>query len=389
MTENLLSGIRTALKSAEVRILLAERIGGPGQYSGGDRKRNRLYLPRAGAGCRLVLIFRDDEIDRIEPGQAFNRAEWETVALEVEGSMHAGTLKVGRDYSFSSSRVLGSWRGEVSGLQILPPPEDAPRAPVEHDEHPFILEFPLKESGVWLLTNYRRMQALRRFTALLNVLLPGRTFVQSPRADHFWSYVTLPDGTRTMMLVQPFIFAPPGAAILDELSPLTGERLEEISTDELSAYDGKGLRIPTDLDNSIHRYLQLSPANGERFDRAAFWFDMASSVWPVSISSSLTSLISAIESVIGRGGGSGAKRFRAFLDYYAGDAALKGERSDMYSLRNRILHGSKILQLDQGRHFGWDPPWSNDLTLHEHLWRVTRVALRNWLTQPLGKRNRV
>jgi hypothetical protein len=62
--------------------------------------------------------------------------------------MLGGTVKIGRDYSFSGFRVAGSWRGDRSGLQILPPPEQAPRAPVEIAEHPFILEFPVIQRAI-------------------------------------------------------------------------------------------------------------------------------------------------------------------------------------------------------------------------------------------------
>src|ERR1700674_1453166 len=54
-----------------------------------------------------------------------------------------GPQKVGREFSFNTFRVGGWWRGERSGVQILPPPEGAPRAPVEIADHPFILEFPI------------------------------------------------------------------------------------------------------------------------------------------------------------------------------------------------------------------------------------------------------
>jgi len=39
--------------------------------------------------------------------------------------------------------------------------------------------------------------------------------------------------------------------------------------------------------------------------------------------------------------------------------------------------------LDQDLHFGWDPPGSNELALAEELSSITRLALRNWLKNPV------
>ena len=54
----------------------------------------------------------------------------------------------------------------------------------------------------------------------------------------------------------------------------------------------------------------------------------------------------------------------------------------MYQLRSGIVHGSSLTQIDEDIAFGWDPPWWQERALHEALWRVSRVALRNWLADP-------
>ena len=123
---NLLNDRWTGLDSTELRILLNERIGGPGLYDGLAENPNVLYLPLAGKSCRIKLTFRDKKIVAIEPGPAFDPAQWQGISDEIEKSILAGPMKVGRDISFSSFRVLGSWRGQRSRVQILPPPDDAP-----------------------------------------------------------------------------------------------------------------------------------------------------------------------------------------------------------------------------------------------------------------------
>jgi Apea-like HEPN len=164
-------------------------------------------------------------------------------------------------------------------------------------------------------------------------------------------------------------------------------------------YDGKGLRVPADLDNSICLYLNLNEENRAKFDRAAFWMDMASRQWTNSASTSFASLVTAFESLTERGSchfahretcnvdiqhevPGATERFHAFFEKYAPGESLRERRSKMYGLRSGILHGSKLMQLDQYRRFGWDPPEWNQTELHRELWSLARTAARNWLQNP-------
>jgi hypothetical protein len=403
MASNLLSKTWTDLDSFELRLLLEKRIGGPGQYDGLPNNRNRLYLPLARSSCRIVLTFCDKKITAIEPGPAFDAAEWKRVSGEIEKSILISSSKVGREYSFSSFRVLGSWRGERSGVQILPPPDDAPHPPVERAEHPFILEFPIKASDFWpTITNHRRAQEHRNLTLLLNVLLAGRTSFQPRRSEHFWASVSWDGAHSEIKWVQQFFFAKLGEAVSDELSPPASKRLEQVEPEEYYTqvgHDGEGLRVPTDLDQAICNYMALPSGNRTKFDRATFWIDMASRQWNISLSASFAALVSAIESLTERGDihqfqcptcatptqhevPSATRRFKDFFDIYAPDPALLKRRDDMYSLRSGILHGGDLMQLDQDLAFGWDPPGWNERELHDELWSLARIALRNWLKKP-------
>lgn len=405
MTTNLLSERWTDLDSAELRLLLDERVGGPGQYQGRSDNPNVLYLPLAGTSCRVSLVFRAGKhagkIVAIEPGPAFDAAEWGQIAEEIDKSIVAGPMKVGREFSFSGFRVPGSWKGERSSMQILPPPSDAPRAPVEIAEHPFILEFPMRTCGAWRITNHRRICEHRKLTLLLNVLLAGRVSLQSQRTQHFWANVS-DNGYPASKWVQQSFFAKLGETVRDELSPPAAERLEEVDPEEYYTsvgYDGRGLCVPADLDEAICRYLALSPYNRTRFDRASFWMNMYSLQWNISVSVSFAALVSSVESLTGRGEihrfscpgcdedfqhevPGATERFRTFFETYAPGVALRKRRTDMYSLRSGILHGSTLMQLDEDLAFGWDPPSLNERELHEELSALTRVALRNWLRSP-------
>jgi len=141
MAENLLRKTWANLDSQELRLLLNKRIvGGVGQFDDYESNPNKFYLPLARESCRVALTLKDKRIVAVEPGQAFDKAEWQKIAEEIENSVLVGTPKVGREYSFSGKRVTGSWRGSRSGVQILPPPPEVPKA-ANIGENPFILSF--------------------------------------------------------------------------------------------------------------------------------------------------------------------------------------------------------------------------------------------------------
>jgi hypothetical protein len=252
MPTNLFQSNWTDFDAAELRLILLEHIGKPGQYDSRAANPNTFFLPLAGASCRIKLTFSDDkQIVAIESGPAFDAAQWQRVVEEIE---RTGPYKVGRDCSFSTFRVEGSWRGARSGVQILPPPPDAPRAPVEMAEHPFILEFPVKPGDLWPVTNYRRMRQHRQLTFLLNVLLAGHTTIQPRRPRHLWAVAHEGVTVQQPKWVQEFFFAKFGELVQDELSPPAAALLEEVNPDAYYATvgnDGRGLRVPADLDDSI------------------------------------------------------------------------------------------------------------------------------------------
>jgi hypothetical protein len=204
------------LDSVELRILLHESIGGTGQSDDLSRAKPRnFYLPLAGPSCRVALKFKGKKVIRIEPGKAFDAAQWQQISNEIEQSITGGT-KVGRDYSFSGRRVKGSWRGEHSGVQILPPPADAPSAPLDQADHPFILEFPLMVSSVDALTNYRRSRKHRDLTLLLNVLLIGGAKSEF-RHPSSWAHEATDLSQKSKWVTQGFS-APLGVLLIDQLS---------------------------------------------------------------------------------------------------------------------------------------------------------------------------
>jgi hypothetical protein len=396
---NLLDELPKELDLQELRLFLDLRIGGPGQYDGVFT--NKLYIPLGLASCRIIVVYKGSRIVALQPGPAFDKDQWSALVAEISASVEGAPSGFGREFSFCSFRVAGSWRGHRSQVQILPPPLDAPSAPVEMAQHPFILEFPLRVSHEWQLTNYRRIRDHRRLSFLLNVLLAGRTSIPPRRPDHFWASISDPSSNPPWRIewVQEFYFAKLGKAVVESLSEPASASLQELQASEYyerMGHDGQGLRIPSDLDEFICLYQTLAPELTARFDRALFWMDLASKYWSSSSSSSFAALVSAVESLTVRGSthhvfcpqcegkrqheSPGAvERFREFFETFAPGTSLRKRRTEMYDLRSGILHGSRLMELDIGRAMGWDPPGWNERGLHDELWSITRIALRNWL----------
>ena len=386
MTDNLLRPTWGQLDSHELRLLLDERIGRPGQYDGREANPHRIHLPLAGRECHVTLTYSGRAIVNVEPGPAFDRSQWNAIAEEIETKVLAGPERIGREFSFCSHRVTGSWRGNRSGVQILPPYPGSPAAPFECADHPFILEFPVREASHWPITNHRRMGEHRRLSLMLNTVLAGRLSAQGHRPGHSWGCFRQDGGEFEVRWVQNQYFGHLGQCVLEAPTPLSGELVEVIPADryfdEVRGIDGRGLRVPSDLDESIYRYQQLPAFRRNEFDRAAYWLDMSSRQWVISMSLSFGALVSTVESLINQRGPGSTGRFRNFLERYAPGASLAVRRNEMYDLRSGIFHGSDLMTIDQDINFGWDPPWENERELYAELWSLTRTVIRNWLRNP-------
>jgi hypothetical protein len=238
---------------------------------------------------------------------------------------------------------------------------------------------------------------------LLNLLLRGTTKFRRERHRHFWANVGFA-GELKIEWVQEFYFADFGQIVVQELSAQVGEKLREIESEkyykEAVGLGGRGLLVPDDLDESICRYQSLPAAPKAKFDRAAYWLSMASRQWEDSMSASYASLVSAAEALTPEWGAKhfvhcdecrkkvshdvpgATEKFRSFFEKYTPDPELKGRRGRMYGLRSKILHGSDLMQLDQGRAISLDPPWWNEQEMTTELWGLMRTAARNWLKDP-------
>jgi hypothetical protein len=405
------------IDSSDLRMILENRIGGPGQYSGGVTEKGPLYLP-VFESARVAIRFKGNRVSEILPASHFDEVQWKAVSADLDALGATAPDSFGRDFAFSSYRVTGWWHGEKSRVSILPPPDGAPTMPYEMGEHPFVLEAPLVNDRDYSVANFRRRREVRRMALLLNILLVGRVNVEPRQTRHAWAITAPqfsipgqqidimqvgPTETHRVEWVQRGYITYLDTQIVQVPSLPVGEPLGTLNRDEYSkirGIDGKPLRVPADLDDFICAYQGLSRYHREHLDRALFWFDLASEQWTTSMSASYASLVSAIETLVGRGTvhhafcklcgeerthdvPSLSEMFKHFLDRYAPSEAEDRLRKKMYGLRSEILHGSKLIAFDEDLAIGWDPPWENQTRLHGELWLITRIALRSYLKNPM------
>jgi hypothetical protein len=210
-------------------------------------------------------------------------------------------------------------------------------------------------------------------------------------------------GKSEIKWVQEFYFADIRSVIVNEHSNTSGEPLEQVEAERYYkevGHDGRGLRVPDDLDESICLYQRLPDALRRKFDRAMYWMNLSRRQWEDSMSASFISLVSAVEALADQQSvkhhvyceecqnkrshdvPGATEKFRTFFERYVPDPGLRERRSKMYAMRSKIAHGSELLQIDVGRAFGWDPPYWNERELNWELSSLARAAARNWLRNP-------
>jgi hypothetical protein len=216
-------------------------------------------------------------------------------------------------------------------------------------------------------------------THLLNLLIAGTMWLLPIRRRNFWDL-----GGR-FKWANEWYDIDIGKIVRDDLSPQPEQKLEQIASDSYYGIglDGRGMRVPSDLDDSLFRYQHLSSSLNIKLDRAAYWMSMASRQWTDSMSASFASVVFAAEALAGDGSKLNVeKKFHDFFETYAPDPGLRTQREDMYDMRSRIVHGSELMRLDQVIPFlVLDPPFEKQLNLNRELWRLMQTAARNWLKQ--------
>jgi hypothetical protein len=318
--------------------------------------------------------------------------------IRMIGELEGGrTPAVWRVVLFASLPVKGAFRYR-DRWQIRPVPEDAPQPPFVIAPHPFVLE--AKGSAVseafvrWL----QGRKLLRETELILSLVLHGGLAPdRSTSPSHEW--VVSPgwefsedSPSPTSFLAQASYFMPTIPGPDDDFSDIA--EIEPISLVPHDDYFGRRginvdqmLELPANLAALVDALDALPSGDRERFFRSAYWFSRAGGAWRLSQSLSYICLINSIEVLtphglenrcptcgLNRAPGPTA-RFRDFVERYAGDIP---DRSRLYEIRSRLVHGDQILQSDQPSGFAFTPHLWEESQRQERARRIAQAAVINW-----------
>jgi hypothetical protein len=338
----------------------------------------------------LSLQYREGKIIGAVAGPVMTPELEEQIRTEIERILLTPTAhSVCRWTLFSSRPVQGYWRYRDQ-FQIVPAPPHAPRPTELIAEHPFILDFLFADSVDGRIRQHRYIRRASDLTLVLNLLLRPRITSPSNRPKKHWVCVWPPE-----VSAPDFVWASEGYMIpnfryiVDDFpatadSPPLGEVTAETYYDFMEGY-ADTLTIPAELARLLDAFNGLNGDDRERFLRACYWYQTASTVWDYSQSLYLTSLVNAIEclSSIGpersRPEGPSAL-FLSFMKRFAPGKPGGNRLNKIYDTRGEITHGERLLYLDQSsRVAGLDETSARDREVGEIATMLCRGALINWL----------
>jgi hypothetical protein len=303
-------------------------------------------------------------------------------------------IYVFRDYLFYTVAVDHAHRhSEI--FQIFPVPPDSAKPDTLLAPHPFVIEVSVPAgSNPFANANRGRLKA-KQIKNVLSLLLQFNVKGISTSTQHVWVFDN-PAGSPPVNLRQVMYtcidpnWKPDCLTDISEFPPanilIPSEYYAKygISGDE-------GLELPSNFDEQFQRYFALDDARRRRFERACYWYAHAYDVWSLSKSASYVALVTAIECMLdaapdgqicatcGKVPTDGpTKQFRSFIEKYVpGAGDIKSVKGELYGIRSRMAHGSRLMSNDIG---GWDDPrHADEDTMHRQLTRLVQFALVNWL----------
>jgi hypothetical protein len=346
----------------------------------------------------LQVRSKSGEIKDIEPGPGFSEEEFAILKDKVASQLVVSpATKIERTILFSSHPVKGCFRSD-SNFQICAAPANAPQPGPMIADHPFVFEFPLRQSSDALITIQRRTRKTLEWTWFLNAVLRTRIRAIGPRTDYHWSLCGSGNDTPTQAKIkwaQEFYMIDGFKTQGDGFSACVEPKIPTIPYQDyygVDVYRWGEFVVPDNLDALVGAFANLKPEDRFRFLRACQWVYVAHAHWVTHASSFYIALVAAIESLLpaaptsekcpacGRDKGPGPTQL--FQDFV--EAHTKGEtasnRKPLYALRSKLAHGGGLLQLDER-------PWTfsfNTSALQERerwteLVDVVRAVLINWL----------
>ncbi len=135
----------------------------------------------------VKIHWRDGRVTSLERGPQYSAAHESSLRGAVQTQLVESPRTVVTTWVlFSSPRIVnGYFRSDQ--LQIQPPSAAAPRPHETSGDHPFHLQFAIRESTNGFITNMRRHRLAWETALILNVLLRTQVKVHGVRSKKMWA----------------------------------------------------------------------------------------------------------------------------------------------------------------------------------------------------------
>ena len=337
-------------------------------------------------------------ITSIEAGPHFSAADFVALKGEVQRILiESPGVGMWRNILFSSVPVKGHFRHASGTFQICPIPAEAPQLGSLGGDHPFILEFQLRESQDKTITIFRRAKKALEWTLILNALLRPLISSIGPNLKQFWAYCpdeqqpNLEEKWQTKWVQEGYSIKNFSSRI-SELSNLQGISIFSIPHQE---YYGRknpdGFVLPDTFSSMLDSIEKLSDSERARFIRAIQWKYTADRVWEHSQSLTFVALVASFESLMpqddpqehcptcGKNISQGpTQKFQDFVERYGPQSPVCRKKRRLYATRSKIMHGAGLISPDE-------KPFTfrshDELIDQDELDDISRQVLINWLIE--------
>jgi hypothetical protein len=357
--------------------------------------RKIVFMREMDSPCLSINFDSKWEISSIETHGALDDVEIAEINDKIESQLRQSNgIYVFRDSLFYTVNVETAYKYSDT-FQVFPVPPGSATSDSLLGPHPFVLEVAVPASSDPFTSGNRGRLKARKIKNVLAVLLQYNVSATPTFTQHVWVLNDPTDPPSVSLKQRMYTCMDPNWRP-DCLRDITNHATcpMVLPADYYAKYGisgGEGLELPANIDDQFDRYFSMGTVAQQRFDRACYWYNHAYDVWSLSKSASYVALVIAIECMLdgkpdvkpcetcGKTPTDGpTKQFRSFIEAHVpGADELKTVKGELYRIRSRMAHGSRVMANDIG---SWhDPMNASEDALHRQLTRLVQFALVNWL----------
>lgn len=361
-----------------------------------------------------VVLNKRGGIVQIDPEHKVPKEEVEAIERFIKDALLDDKgYRVGQTVCFLIGTVERSFTCKY--FQILPVPPQAPKPTMGIMQYPFLFQYVYPTSSNMAVDRIRRQETEQRYLNLLSLFLHP-TIEQNPKSYHSgWTFDRESQQSEERFLGYVYDFHNFSPSV-DAFGDTSGYQITalvpaseyytgiQVYFPNVIVAGDTELKLPDNVVSSFDKVEGLSTKDRENFLRACHWLRLAQIQRPISPSSSLISLVSAVECLIEKNSCSDCHQeiiaasgrcktcgepiyritadFKQFVEEWFPDAArFPSALGLLYNTRSSIVHGSGILLNDSHPwiHFMAHKQASDENGIYELAYLLTKKVLYNWL----------